>query len=78
MSFRHLKYVKQGYFESLLLQRKHLIDAFSYSFISLKASIYFFIHGFYPDLFEFDGSIQINNLNTILTDKKKRILESID
>jgi hypothetical protein len=68
MNFKHLKYVKQGYFE-------HLIDALSYSFVSLKASIYFFIHGLYPDLFEFDGSTHINNLNTILTNKKKKITE---
>jgi hypothetical protein len=63
MESKHLKYVKQGYF-------KHLFDAFGYSFISLKASIYFFIHGIFPDLFEFNGSNEIQNLNTVLTNKK--------
>lgn len=68
MKFKHLKYVKQNYLE-------HLYDALTYSFTSIKASVYFFIHGFCPDLFEFDGSNQIQNLNDILTNKKKKLLE---
>jgi hypothetical protein len=67
MEFKHLEYINQNYYE-------HLYDALSYSFASLKASAYFFIHGFFPDLFEFDGSNQIQNLNTILINKKKKLL----
>jgi hypothetical protein len=67
MEFTHLKFVKQGYYE-------HLIDAFGYSFTSLKASIYFLIHGLFPDFFEFNGSNEIQNLNTVLTNKKLKIL----
>lgn len=68
MESKHLNYVKQEYFE-------HLVDAFGYSFASLKACVYFFIHGLIPDLFEFNGSNEIQNLNTILTRKKLKLLE---
>jgi hypothetical protein len=69
MEFKHLKYVKQGYFE-------HLFDSLYYSITSLKASIYFFINGLYPDLFEFNGSNEIQNLNTSITNKILKIIES--
>ncbi len=68
MVSKHLKFVRQCYFE-------HLVDAFGYSLSALKASVYFFIHGLVPDLFEFDGSEQIQNLNTVLTNKKLKLLE---
>jgi hypothetical protein len=67
MKFKHLEFVKQSYFE-------HLTDALSYSFASFKASVYFFIHGFWPDLFEFDGSKQIEDLNKILVYKKSKLI----
>ena len=62
--FQHLTRVKQDYWS-------HFFDAMSYSFIGLKACFYFFVHAIYPDLFEFDGSREIENLNNILISKKK-------
>jgi hypothetical protein len=67
--FLHLKYVKQTYFE-------HLLDAISYSFMAFKASGYFFIHAYWPDIFEFNGSKQIEELNNIITDKRNKINKS--
>jgi len=64
--FGHLKRVNQTYIE-------HWFDAINYSFISLKASFYFFIHSFCPDLYEFDGSKTIKELNTNLEEKKRRL-----
>ena len=57
--FVHLKKVNQTYFE-------HLLNAMFYSYLALKASFYFFIHSLIPDLFEYDGSILIYQLNKIL------------
>jgi len=62
--FTHLNRVKQDYWS-------HCFDAMSYSFIAFKASFYFFVHSIYPDLFEFDGSREIENLNSILISKKR-------
>ena len=64
--FSHLTRVKQTY-------SQHFFDAIFYSFIAFKASAYFFVHAIWPDLFEFDGSNQIANLNTILADKKRQL-----
>lgn len=64
--FRHLQKVKQTYFE-------HFFDGMYYCGISLKSSFYFFIHSLWPDLFEFDGSNTIKNLNDILEEKKMRL-----
>lgn len=63
--FNHLQKIKQHYLE-------HFCEAMSYSFMSLRASCYFFVHSFYPDLFEFDGSMQIEQLNKLLMDKKMK------
>ncbi len=52
MMFQHLKEVKQNYIE-------HFFNAMLYSFLSLKASFYFFIHAIWPDIFQIDGSRQI-------------------
>lgn len=62
--FPHLTRVKLTYWE-------HFFDAISYSFMAFKASFYFFVHAIWPDLFEFDGSNQIANLNAILVNKKR-------
>jgi hypothetical protein len=67
MKFTHLKYVKQTYLA-------HFMDAFSYSCSSFKAGFYFFIHAFCPDLFEFDGSREIDELNSILIYKRRALL----
>jgi hypothetical protein len=57
--FKHLREVKQGYFE-------HFINAMSYCLISLTASFYFLVHAIWPDIFEFNGSRQIRYLNDAL------------
>ena len=59
----HLTKVKQTYWE-------HFFDAISYSFIAFKAVFYFFVHAIFPDVFEFNGSREIANLNNILVNKK--------
>lgn len=66
MQFIHLNYVKQTYCE-------HFIDAISYSCTAFKATCYFFVHAFWPDLFEFDGSREIEKLNDILAYKRKQL-----
>ena len=67
MTFNHLLFVRQTYCE-------HFIDAISYSFMSCKASCFFFVHAFWPDIFEFNGSTQIEQLNNILVNKKNKLL----
>lgn len=65
--FSHLTRVKQHYWQ-------HFFDAISYSFMAFKASGFFFVHAVFPDLFEFNGSREIANLNTILVNKKNKFL----
>jgi len=60
----HLDDIKETYVE-------HLIDTLKYSFMSFSASVIFFIHGVFPDYLVSNGSNMINNLNTILIEKKK-------
>jgi hypothetical protein len=67
MHFSHLLKINQTYFD-------HLIDALSFSVISAKACFYFFIHGIYPDIFEFNGSDEIKKLNEILIQKKLKLV----
>ena len=62
----HLTRVKQDYWS-------HCFDAMAYSFTALKASFYFFVHAIFPDLFEFDGSREIEKLDNILISKKKKL-----
>jgi hypothetical protein len=64
--FIHLKQVNQSYVE-------HFYDGITYCGISLRASFYFFIHSLWPDLYEFDGSATIKELNAILDEKKQKI-----
>lgn len=66
MSFTHLTIAKQTYFD-------HLQDALYYSFLSLKASCLFFIHGLFPDIFETAGSDQIQNIYMKILNKYKNI-----
>ena len=61
--FKHLECVQESYFE-------HFCRGITYSFMSCRAGFYFLVHSFYPDVFEFDGSVEIDNLNKILTEKK--------
>ena len=66
MFFTHLKIVKQSYCE-------HFKDAFTYSLLSFKASVYFFIHAIYPDIFETSGSNQISNIYNKIEKKYKYV-----
>jgi hypothetical protein len=61
MDFKHLQETEQTYLF-------HFINAMHYSYTSFKASLYFFIHAFYPDFFEFDGSKTIYELYNRLFD----------
>ena len=70
MEFKHLKYVEQNYIE-------HFIYAVSYSCRCFKAGFYFFVHACWPDLFEFNGSREIEDLNSILIYKRRRLMGSI-
>ncbi len=67
MEFTHLKYVKQTYFE-------HFIHAFSYSCRAFKAGCYFFAHALWPDIFEFEGSREIEDLNSILIYRRRKFV----
>ena len=58
----HLEDAKQTYFQ-------HMKDCLKYSFISLKATVYFLVHGISPELFVTSGSEQIFELNELLEKK---------
>lgn len=53
--FKHLKDVNMTY-------TYHLKESMIYSFKALQSSYYFFIHGFYPDVYKCNGSENIKNL----------------
>lgn len=55
----HLKTVNLTYFQ-------HLRGALYFSFQSFKASVVFFIHGFFPDYLIYTGSNIIESLNNNL------------
>ena len=44
----------------------HLYNSLFYAKESFLASFYFFIHGFFPDLFEYNGSTIIKKIHTQL------------
>ena len=54
--FKHLIKVNQSYCS-------HLQDALKYSWHAQKASLYFLIHGLYPDAYETSGSAIIKELS---------------
>lgn len=56
--FNHLKKVKQNYIN-------HMQDSFYYGLTCLKLAICFFIHGFYPDIFD-NTSIELSQLLTLI------------
>jgi|LauGreDrversion4_2_1035121.scaffolds.fasta_scaffold187137_1 hypothetical protein len=62
--FSHLTLVNQTYFE-------HFFDAMLFSFIAFKAFFYFFVHALWPDVFEFNGSREIEYLNNLLLSKRR-------
>ena len=70
--FKHLAFANQTYFE-------HFKDAIKYSFISLKASFFFFCHAFWPDIFIKTGSDTIHDLSKNISEKyQKRISEIME
>ena len=60
---KHLDDNNQTYFE-------HIRDSWSYSFRSLKSSIYFFFHGLMPFTFEHAGGDEINELFADIINKR--------
>jgi hypothetical protein len=56
MKSQHLTETNTTYIE-------HMQHAFYYSVRSLQASIMFFIHGIFPDIFTYSGSNIIKKLN---------------
>lgn len=69
--FKHLVFANQSYFE-------HFRDAMYYSWLSYKSSIYFFIHAFWPDILQFDGSHTVFKLRDILIEKyNKNIIKNV-
>lgn len=64
--FNHLESVGQTYTE-------HLSDSMNYSWKSLKCSFYFFCHGFYPNVFETNGSSTIIELHSVIQDKMDKM-----
>ena len=63
---QHLTQVNQTYLH-------HFFHATSYSFTSFKASLYFLVHAIFPDLFVFNGSREIEQLNNILVYQKMNL-----
>lgn len=63
----HLKDVNMTY-------TQHMCGALKYSFVSLFASIIFFIHAFFPNYLVYDGSFLIHNLNNELNYIKNKIV----
>lgn len=66
----HLKKAKQSYIS-------HCYDAFLYSYVSLKASVIFFIHGLIPCIFSKTGSTLINELNHNISKKNDNLTDII-
>lgn len=64
----HLKENKQTYFE-------HLGESLSYSGRAFKASFYFLIHAFIPDLFQYNGSATLYSLTDTIKQKYESNLE---
>lgn len=63
--FKHLQKVKQSYTD-------HMNDSFYYGLVCLKLSIYFFIHGLYPDTLE-HTSIELSQLSTLIKSKSNSL-----
>jgi hypothetical protein len=64
----HLKQNNQTYWE-------HNKDALSYSKKAFKASLYFFIHAFFPERYTTKGSTEIANINSSIEMKKDKLNE---
>lgn len=68
IKYYHLKKNNQTYFQ-------HLSQTLSYSGRSFKASFYFLIHAFIPDLFEYNGSTTLYSLTDTIKLKYESNLE---
>lgn len=64
--FVHLRFANQTYIE-------HMKDSLHYSWLSFKASFYFFIHAIYPDVFHHNGSDAITTINDEILEKYSNI-----
>lgn len=70
--FKHLVFANQTYLE-------HFKDAIRYSFISLKAAVFFFCHAVWPDIFTRTGSDIIHKLSEKIYEKyHNRIYEILE
>lgn len=69
--FEHLKAIDQTYFQ-------HFKNAFFYSILCQKASLYFAVHAIYPDWFVKNGSQTIQHLQILLSKQidKERIQQN--
>ena len=67
--YKHLIAINQTY-------SQHFINAISYSFLSQKASVLFFIHAILPDTFTDDGSRTIKSLHEQMTISQKEKCKS--
>jgi len=59
--FKHLEITEEGYLS-------HLKKNCKYALVSMKASFMFFIHGIWPDVFVYDASETLINLNHEIID----------
>lgn len=66
----HLTFANQTYYN-------HMRDTLRYSWASLKSSIYFAIHAFFPNTFQHNGSDLIVALNDELLEKYSRCIQNL-
>ena len=66
-TYSHLDDVNMTYVQ-------HMCGSLKYSFMSLMATIIFFIHAFFPNYLVYDGSYLIYNLNNELSSIKNKIV----
>lgn len=60
----HLQLLNQTYVE-------HFKDSIEYGLLSWKASLFFFIHAFFPNIFTSHGSRTINYVHQLILNKSK-------
>ena len=68
--FNHLDFANQSYLE-------HFTDSIKYCGRSIKASFFFFIHAFWPDIFTQSGSNCIHNLSETIQYKYNKRVEEL-
>lgn len=65
--WKHLQKVRQSYCE-------HLCDALVYAGMAFQAGFIFIAHGFYPDLWEYDGGMMIQKISIKIENKRRKIM----